>query len=125
MRVLFVLLIGALTVSDVFGLEMSLAPGLSVKNAFLYLIVFTMFFRTALSGLPAMRLPSVMIPFILLVGYSMVSWVVTSKVMHYTGYHPFDSLILLKNRMVDPAIMLFAVFYGITRPSDADFLFKC
>jgi O-antigen ligase len=125
MRWLFVLLIGAFTASDVLGLELSLAPGLSVKNAILYLIGFTLFFRAALYGAPRLRIPSIHIAFFLLVSYAAVSWIVAAKVIDYTGYQTFSSLIALKSRLVDPALMLFAVFYGVSNERDSMFVLKC
>ena len=58
MRILYVLLIAALAGSDIFQTQMSLGPGLSIKNALLYPIALGLLFRMALTGSCPGRLPS-------------------------------------------------------------------
>jgi hypothetical protein len=122
---LIVLMVVTLTAGDVFGLEMSLAPGLSVKNAFLYLIAFVLVFRRALSG-GGERIPfvSVHIAFGILVAYATVSWIVTALVIKYPGYQPLEGALSLKARMFDPALMLFAALYGLRSMDDVWLLLR-
>jgi O-antigen ligase len=124
-RWLLALLLVTFTVGDVLGLEMSLAPGLSVKNALLYLIVFALVFRRALSG-SGERPPflSIHVAFFLVLSYAVISWMATAKLAGYPGYHLVDSAILLKVRMLDPAIMLFAALYAVRDLEDARFVLK-
>jgi O-antigen ligase len=123
---LIVLMVATLTAGDVLGLEMSLAPGLSVKNAFLYLIAFALVFRRALSG-GGERVPfvSVHLAFFLLVGYATLSWLVTALIVKYPGYQPLEGALSLKARMFDPALMLFAALYGLKDIKDVWLLLKC
>jgi hypothetical protein len=126
MRWLFVLLIGAFIVGDVFQWSLSLATGVSVKNAVLYLIGLALFFRIALgeSG-KGIRLPGLHLAFFLLVTYATLSWIVTFTMLNYSGYSALDGLITLKTRLIDPALMLFAAFYAIRDQSDARFILMC
>jgi hypothetical protein len=119
MRWLFLALIGAFVIADVFGLGLSIATGLSVKNALLYAIGFALLFRIALQGGIRLELPSIHIAFVLLIGYATLSWVVAVAAIHYPGYHMLDGLITLKTRMIDPALMLVAAFYGIRNLEEA------
>ena len=119
MRWLFLALIGAFIVGDAFGMQMSLITGFSVKNAILYAIGFTLVFRTALSGGVKIDLMSLHVAFVLLIGYAMLMWVISFGVIHYPGYHMFSGLVTLKTKMIDPALMLFAAFYGLRTLTDA------
>ncbi len=110
---LIVLLIVTFAAGDVLGLEMSLAPGLSVKNGLLYLIAFTILFRKALGGGERVSYLSIHVAFAILIAYASISWLITAYMIHYPGYRPLDGLINLKVRMIDPAMMLFAALYGL------------
>ena len=124
MRWLFVLLIAVFIVSDVFGLGMSMATGLSVKNAVLYAIVFALFFRVVLGGLGRFHVPWLTVAFCILIGYAAVTWLAAALVIRYQGYHLFAGLITLKTRLIDPALMLFAAFYGLRDTKDAQSTLK-
>jgi hypothetical protein len=119
MRWLFLALIGAFIVGDAFGMQMSLITGFSVKNAILYSIGFTLVFRTALAGGTKIELLSLHIIFFLLIGYAALMWAVSFGVVHYPGYSMFGGLVTLKTKMVDPALMLFAAFYGLRTVEDS------
>src|SRR5437016_4746308 len=113
MRWLFLALIAAFIAGDAFGMGMSLFTGFSVKNAILYAIGFTLVFRTALTGGVKLELMSLHVAFVLLIGYAALMWVVSFGVIHYPGYRMFATLVTLKTKMIDPALMLFAAFYGL------------
>jgi hypothetical protein len=119
MRWLFLALIGAFIAGDMLGMQMSLMTGLSVKNFILYAIGFTLVFRTALTGGVKIELLSLHIVFFLLVCYAGLMWAVSFGVIHYPGYSMFGSLVTLKTKMIDPALMLFAAFYALRTLDDA------
>ena len=120
MRLLFVILIGVLAGSDVFQLNMSMGPGLSVKNALLYPIALGLLFRMALTGQFRMRLPAVNMAFILWVGYAFLTWLACVTVIHYPGYNAVEQGIALKSMLIDSAIFFFTFFYGVE--GEPDFL---
>jgi hypothetical protein len=120
MRWLFLGLILAFIAGDAFGMQMSLVTGFSVKNAILYAIGFTLLFRTALNGdRVKVDLMSLHVAFVLLIGYATLMWIIAFAVVHYPGYGMFSNLVTLKTKMVDPALMLFAAFYGLRTLDDA------
>ena len=119
MRWLFLLLIAAFVVGDIFGLGMSLMTGVSVKNALLYAILFMLVFRVALAGDFRFELPSIHLAFFLLIAYATLAWIAAFAFVKYSGYHMVEGLITLKTRLVDPAIMLLAAFYGLRTMADA------
>jgi O-antigen ligase/polysaccharide polymerase Wzy-like membrane protein len=118
MRWLFLALIGAFIAGDAFGLQMSLVTGFSVKNAILYAIGFTLVFRNALTGGLKLDLLSLHVAFFLMIGYATLMWVLSFGVIHYPGYQMFANLVTLKTKMIDPAFMLFATFYGLRNLED-------
>lgn len=122
MRWLFLALILAFIAGDALGMQMSLFTGFSVKNAILYAIGFTLVFRTALSGGVKIDLLSLHIIFFLLIGYAGLMWAVSFAVVHYPGYSMFGGLVTLKTKLIDPALMLFAAFYGLRTLADAKWL---
>jgi len=50
MRWLIALLIAVLALSDLLGLDLSLAPGVSVKNAFVYVLAMALALRLVIEG---------------------------------------------------------------------------
>lgn len=118
MRLLFVLFISALALSDIFKLDMSLGPGLSVKNALLYPIALGLLFRMAITGRFRMRLPAVNMAFILWIGYAILTWIVCVAVIHFPGYQPVHMGIELKSMLIDSALFFFVYFYGMEGEQD-------
>lgn len=113
MRLLFVVLIGILAASDILQTGMSLAPGLSVKNALLYPIALGLMFRMALTGRFRMRLPIVNVAFIVWITYGILTWIACITLVHYPGYSPKATFIDLKSVLIDSALFFFVYFYGV------------
>jgi hypothetical protein len=124
MRWLLILLIAFLAATDILSKDMSMGHGLSVKNALLYLIALGLFFRVALSGEFRMRLPIIHAAFAVWIGYAILTWVVCSLIIQYSGYDPIQSGIALKSELVDSAIFYFTVFYGVREERDFRSLWK-
>jgi len=118
MRLLYVLLIATLALSDIFSAGMSLAPGLSVKNALLYPIALGLMFRMALTGRFRMRLPIVNVAFILWITYALLTWVACVTMIHYPGYDARGAGIELKSELIDSALFFFVYFYGVEGEGD-------
>src|SRR6185312_7916148 len=112
MRLLFILLIGTLTTCDILQTGMSLAPGISVKNAILYPIALGLIFRMALTGRFRMRLPTVNAAFIIWITYAFLTWVACVTMIHYPGYDARGLFIELKSMLIDSALFFFVYFYG-------------
>jgi O-antigen ligase len=123
-RWLLLLFIVTCVGSDVFGVEMSLVTGISVKNLWLYLIVFGVLFRLALTGVDRVFYVSLHVAFVLLIGYAGATWIIAALVVKYPGYHLFAHLVTLKNMLIDPALLLLAAFYGLRDMADSRFVLK-
>jgi hypothetical protein len=124
MRWLFVLLIGILVVSDIFAIDFSLGPGLSIKNALLYLIAFALFFRFVLGGKRSAGLPLIHMLFALWVCYGILSWIVVGYILEYPSYDAMESAIRLKAGVIDPALLFLCLFYGVRDLEDARLVTK-
>ncbi len=125
MRWLFILLIWVLATSDILGKDLSLGPGLSPKNAVLYLIALAMFFRISLSGSGLrMRLPLLHAAFAVWIGYATLSFITCCLIVHYASYNIIQSGILLKAQLYDAALFCFTVFYAVRDEADFRILVK-
>jgi len=124
MRLLYILLISTLAVSDIFQADMSLAPGLSVKNALLYPIALGLLFRMALTGRFRMRLPVINVAFILWITYAVLTWVACVTIIHYPGYQAKATGIELKSELIDSALFFFIYFYGVENERDFSVIAK-
>jgi O-antigen ligase len=124
MRLLYVLLISTLALSDIFSVGMSLGPGLSVKNALLYPIALGLMFRMALTGRFRMRLPIVNVAFILWITYALLTWVACVTMIHYPGYDAKNAGIELKSELFDSVLFFFVYFYGMENERDFHLIAK-
>jgi O-antigen ligase len=125
MRYLLALFIFFLTTVDVFGWTLSLAPGLSIKNAILYVILLTLSARFVVRGGMRWDLPQLHLWFGVLIAYATLSWLVAGMVIQYTGYNFLSSGINLKVALFDNAIIFMLYLYGTQTFRDAMFLLKC
>jgi O-antigen ligase len=124
MRWLFVLLISSLAISDIFSIDFSLGPGLSVKNALLYLIAFGLFFRFVIGGQRAGALPAIHAWFAIWVCYALLSWIVAGYVIEYRDYDAISAAITLKSSVIDSLVVFMCVFFGVRNAPDARFVLK-
>ena len=125
MRFLLALLIFALTAIDIFGWTQSLGPGLSVKNAILYMILLGLAARFVARGGIRLELPQIHLWFGILIGFAMLSWLVTAILIRYRFYSLRTSAIDLKAFLLDNAVVFAVYLYGTRTLSDARFLLKC
>ena len=125
MRYLLALLIFFLTTIDVFGWTLSLAPGLSVKNAILYVIVLALTARFVVRGGMRMELPKVHLWFGVLIVYATLTWFVAGLILQYKSYTLVSSGIDLKANLLDNAVVFVLYLYGTRTLGDAKFVLKC
>jgi O-antigen ligase len=118
MRWMFVFLVTLLITSDFLGHNPGLGPGLSLKNAFLYMIAMAILFRMALSGNFKFRLPGLHMAWGMWVGYAILTFFAAWLVIHYRSYDALQSAIALKSDLIDSCIFCFAAFYGLQDEKD-------
>jgi O-antigen ligase len=125
MRYLLALLIFVLTTIDVFGWTLSLAPGLSVKNAILYLIMLALATRIVVRGGMRLELPQIHLWFGVLIAYATLTWLAVGLAIRYESYTLVSSGIDLKALLLDNAVVFVLYLYGTRTLADAKFLLKC
>lgn len=112
MHILIFLLFVVLFTSKTLNFDLSLAPGLSVKNAFLYLIFAALAIDAALTRRYKLEIMPVLVPFALYVYYAVFSWIVVLLLLDYQAYSARSSLISLKSSLVDHLLVLLIFFYA-------------
>jgi hypothetical protein len=122
MRWLFVVLIAMLMLTDFTGINPGLGPGLSVKNAMLYIAVMVLAFRIALTGGFKLRMPGLHLAWGVWVAYAMLSYLAVALFFKYHGYNPILSAMALKAELLDYALFCFVVFYGVQSEDDFRFV---
>lgn len=110
--------------AETLGIDLSLAPGLSVKNAFLYLIFAGIAIETALTRNRRIELLPVIAPYALYFFYAAFTVVFAVLFIDYPGYQLIRSLIALKGGAADNLLVLFVFFYGVLTIKDALSLVK-
>src|SRR6516162_4903431 len=125
MRYLLAVLIIFLTIADMFGWTASLAPGLSIKNAILYLIMLALATRFAVRGGARLEPLQLHLWFGALIAYATLSWLVTGLLVRYQSYTLLASGIDLKASLLDNALVFALYLYGARTLADAKFLLKC
>ncbi len=118
---LFLILMGA----QMFGKDLSLGAGLSVKNAYLYLILLVLAIEAAVNKYKGKshetwnELGGIHLPFILLISYALFSCLFVSFIGAYPDYVISENLIALKSKLVDHYLFFIAFFYGVRSSKDA------
>lgn len=125
MRILSVALIVFLTMSTVFDWDPGPMPGLSVKNALLYLLATALLFQYAVERRFVLQLPAITWLFVALIGYAVLSYVAVVMAIQYPRYEVLYNAFALKNRHVDQLIFFLVFFYGMRASKDAQFTLKC
>jgi O-antigen ligase len=125
MRYLLALLILLLTTIDVFGWTLSLAPGLSAKNAIIYVILLVLSARFVVRGGMRLELPQLHLWFGVLIAYATLTWLVVGILIQYKSYNLLTSGIDLKAQLLDNVIVFAVYLYGTRTLQETKFLLKC
>lgn len=123
-RFLLFLLFSVLLLADTLGLNLSLAPGLSVKNAFLYMLLLGIAINTALARNRRLELLSVVIPYGVVILFAIFSWLVMILLVQHPEYNALGTLINLKGGLADHLLVFLVFFYGVLNSRDTLSLIK-
>ncbi len=119
MRFLLSALILILAGSNILSLDLSLAPGLSVKNALLYIGASLIVFRFIVTGKFRLEMGGFVACYVALIVYAVATWLVAGIFVEYKSYSLLKSGISLKNNLVDPLIFFLTFLYGTRDSKDA------
>lgn len=125
MRYLLALLIFFFTTCDVFGWSLSLAPGLSVKNALMYVTMLALVSQYAARGGFRLEVRPVYFWYGVLIAYAIFTWLIAGIIIKYEAYQLLLSGIALKGELIDGAILFTLYLLGTRTFRDAEFLLKC
>lgn len=109
---------------DNLGLNISLAPGVSLKNLILYIILAGIAINAAVARNRKIEIPGIFVPFGLLIVYALVTWFVLSFILMNPDYGVRESFIRLKSSEVDQLLMLLVFFYGTIHEKDTYWLLR-
>lgn len=118
-RILIFSLFAVLLMASSLGFDLSLAPGLSAKNVFLYLTFFSLAAETAIARNRSIQLVSVIAPFGAFVIYGFFSWFVVLTIVDFRGYSLLSTLMSLKTGLVDRFLIFLVFFYGVLSYKDS------
>ncbi len=119
MRFLLCAVIMFVAVSDIFSLQLSLAPGLSAKNALLYILAAGLALKLTVSGNFNFQLRGLHAAFFILIAYAILSLIAAKFVVDYPRYQLVASTINLKSRLVDQAVFFLVFFYALQSSRNA------
>lgn len=125
MRFLLAALTLFLTLSSVFDWDPGPAPGVKIKNFLLYLLVMGLVFSYAVGHRFRIQLPAMNVAFVVLIGYSILTYLAIVLFIDYPRYDALHSAFDLKNRAVDYMLFFLVFFYGVRSERDATFVLKC
>lgn len=124
MRYLLALLFVALIAGDVFGWTQSIAPGMSLKNAFLYLAALMLAARIVIRGGFKLEVPGIQLWFGVLIGYAILTWLTVGLLLHYQSYNLIATGIALKSQLVDDLVIFLLCLYGVQSVADVRFVIR-
>lgn len=118
MAVLVGLLV-ALTMSiDVFRLDLSMGPGLSAKNAALYLTLCILAAQYVVRRDGRFEMRALQIVFTLLILYAIFTWGLASTLLKYDHYPVLENALQLKASLADFLIFFAVCFYALRNERD-------
>jgi O-antigen ligase len=119
MRFLLSALILLLVFANIFYTGLSLAPGLSAKNALLYVAASAIVFRFAVHHNFKMEMGGFVACYMALITYAIATWLIVGLFIQYKGYTLLGPALLLKNELVDPLIFFLTFLFGARNSQDA------
>lgn len=104
----------AILLSDIMlGLGLTLAPGLSLKNALLYVLFMALVLEfTTGSRDPLPEVWPLHITWVLLISYATFTWLAITLLGLHRGYNVVEGFIALKSQLVDLFLFLLVYMYG-------------
>jgi len=123
-RFLLLLLFFVMFAGDSLGMDISWTPGLSIKNVLLYLLFLWIAAKTVVVRDRKAEGLLVIVPFSVLLLYSIYSWLVVVFIVDYSNYNAVASGFLLKSGLADPLFMLLVFFFGAANTRDCVWLLR-
>lgn len=111
---LLIILFAFLLLEEPLGLDVVIVPGLSTKNAVLYVLLVVIILRASVSSTEfKVSFVSLHSVFILLIAYTGISWAISAVGYEEIDYPVTSSFISLKNSLVDRYLFMFVYLYAL------------
>lgn len=123
MRFLLIVLIGFMTLSSAFAWNPGPLPGVTIKNALLYMLTLGLLLRSSLDKNFKIELPGIPIAFSILIAYAIFSYLAIVLVIQYPHYSVIKNGLDLK-AYVDQMLFFLVFFYGLRSDRDALLILK-
>ena len=120
---LFIFCVVLLTATTL-NLDVSIAPGMSIKNLLLYLIFFFIAAETAVARNRKVELAGVLLPYFMFVVYGVLTWLIVLTLFDYPRYRPLPTLVSLKGGLIDRFLIFLVFFYGVLSARDSLWVFR-
>jgi hypothetical protein len=108
-----------LLATDALNMDLSLLPGVSAKNAIIYLIAVVLALRMVVSRSSVMAAGQMQGAFIIQIGYAIVTWLIAALLIRYPFYDMVASGIKLKSGLIDHYIFFLVFLFGCHTSEDA------
>lgn len=108
-----------LLATDAVDYELTLIPGLSVKNIVVYMLGTLIALRMVVTRQSVMVAGQMQVVFVVLILYAVITWLVAALVIEYPRYDMYTSAIRLKNGLVDHLIFFLVFLFGVRDADEA------
>lgn len=108
-----------LLATDAIDYELTLIPGLSVKNIVVYMLGTLIALRMVVSRQSIMAAGAMQGVFLVLILYATITWLVAALVIEYPRYDMYLSAIRLKNGLIDHLIFFLVFLFGVRDADEA------
>lgn len=125
MRGLLLLIVVVRATSDILGVDIGLAPGLSAKNLLLYVGFGLLLLQKAVTRKPRLQIVGLQGLFLFMVAYAIGTVVFNVMVLELPGYSPIEQAIGLKTQLVDYFILFVLFFYAARTEADVRAVLSC
>jgi len=108
-----------LLATDALNMDLSLLPGVSAKNAIIYLIAVVLALRMVVSRSSVTVAGQLQGAFIVQIGYAIVTFLIAALLIRYPYYNMVASGIKLKSGLIDHYIFFLVFLFGCHTSEDA------
>ena len=119
MSLLLAALMAVVIGQQLFALPLSLGPGLSIENAFLYVVAGALAFKFAVQRNLRYELRGLHVCFAFLIGYAALTIPVVTVSSPFEGYKPLPAILAFKATLLDQFVFFAVFFYGLQNTRSA------
>jgi O-antigen ligase len=108
-----------LLVTDALNWELSVLPGLSFKNLIIYCVATVLTLRMVVGRGSFTAMGQMQGAFVVLIGYTILTWLIAALVIKYPNYDLVQSAFVLKSEVLDHFIFFLVFLFGVQSTEDS------